>query len=158
MIAVIVFFAVIGYLLRLWGGGNNIVNFGSYLFLRLFDGISGNIFGILLYVCLLYTSFFRQFREHEPDGGSIVGRIDAQLGSLDGLLDCLYHRFLPWLDKNHARLRHGYVAHLLDRSRSPVIIYHNLIQYVGIGASRTDCCKVAFKACHRLLHLVFIYL
>lgn len=58
VIAVIVFFAVIGYLLRLWGGGNNIVNFGSYLFLRLFDGISGNIFGILLYVILTHALWF----------------------------------------------------------------------------------------------------
>lgn len=58
VITVILFFAIAGYLLRLWGGGNNIVNFGSYLFLRLFDGISGNIFGILLYVIITHVLWF----------------------------------------------------------------------------------------------------
>ena len=37
---------------------SNITNFGSYLFLKLFDKISGNLFGILLYVVMTHLLWF----------------------------------------------------------------------------------------------------
>lgn len=57
-ILIIVFFTVIGYLLRTAWGSSNITNFGSYIFLQIFSGISGNIFGILLYVIITHTLWF----------------------------------------------------------------------------------------------------
>lgn len=51
-------FAISGYLLRILWGGSNITNFGSYLFLKLFDGMSNNIFGILLYVVITHVLWF----------------------------------------------------------------------------------------------------
>lgn len=52
------FFAVTGYVLRVAWDSSNITNFGSYLFLKLFDKISGNLFGILLYVVMTHLLWF----------------------------------------------------------------------------------------------------
>ena len=49
---------MVGYLLRSAWGSSNITNFGSYIFLQIFRGISGNIFGILLYVIITHTLWF----------------------------------------------------------------------------------------------------
>lgn len=57
-VVVILFFALAGFLLRTIWGANNITNFGSYFFLQLFDGLSGNLFGILLYVILTHVLWF----------------------------------------------------------------------------------------------------
>lgn len=54
VILVSLFFAVTGYVLRVAWDSSNITNFGSYLFLKLFDKISGNLFGILLYVVMTH--------------------------------------------------------------------------------------------------------
>lgn len=56
--AVISVFTLSGYLLRMAWGSNNITNFGSFLFLRMFGGLSGNIIGILLYVVITHLLWF----------------------------------------------------------------------------------------------------
>lgn len=58
VITIALLFAVIGFLLRAAWGSSNITNFGSYLFLRIFDGISGNLFGILFYVIITHLLWF----------------------------------------------------------------------------------------------------
>jgi len=58
VILVSLFFAVTGYILRVAWDSSNITNFGSYLFLKLFDKISGNPFGILLYVVMTHLVWF----------------------------------------------------------------------------------------------------
>lgn len=57
-IIIILFFAISGFLLRYLSGSSNITNFGAFLFLKLFSNISGNIFGILLYVILSHLLWF----------------------------------------------------------------------------------------------------
>ncbi len=57
-VLIILFFALAGFLLRAASGSSNITNFGSYLFLKLFSGMSGNLFGILLYVVLSHVLWF----------------------------------------------------------------------------------------------------
>ena len=57
-ILIVLVFTVVGYLLRSAWGSSNITNFGSYIFLQIFRGISGNIFGILLYVIITHTLWF----------------------------------------------------------------------------------------------------
>ena len=58
VILISLFFTVTGYFLRVTWDSSNITNFGSYLFLRLFDKISGNLFGILLYVVITHLLWF----------------------------------------------------------------------------------------------------
>lgn len=58
VVIIIILFALTGALLRLAWGNANITNFGSYIFLKVFDGISGNLFGILLYVILTHVLWF----------------------------------------------------------------------------------------------------
>ncbi len=58
VVIITLLFAVLGYLLRMAWGGSNITNFGSYLFLKIFDGMSGNILGILLYVVVTHVLWF----------------------------------------------------------------------------------------------------
>ena len=58
VIIIIVLFAVTGYILRNVWGDINITNFGSYLFMKIFDGLSGNILGILLYVIITHILWF----------------------------------------------------------------------------------------------------
>ena len=58
VILVSLFFAVTGYVLRVAWDSSNITNFGSYLFLKLFDKIIGNLFGILLYVVMTHLLWF----------------------------------------------------------------------------------------------------
>ena len=58
VILVSLFFAVTGYVLRVAWDSSNITNFGSYLFQKLFDKISGNLFGILLYVVMTHLLWF----------------------------------------------------------------------------------------------------
>lgn len=58
VILVSLFFAVTGYVLHVAWDSSNITNFGSYLFLKLFDKISGNLFGILLYVVMTHLLWF----------------------------------------------------------------------------------------------------
>lgn len=57
-LSIVIFFALIGYMLRLAWGSNNITNFGSYLFLSVFKGLSGNIWGMLLYVITTHLLWF----------------------------------------------------------------------------------------------------
>lgn len=58
VLAITLFFTVVGYLLRMVWGNNNITNFGSYLFMKLFEHIGRNIFGVLLYVVITHTLWF----------------------------------------------------------------------------------------------------
>ena len=58
VVIIIIFFAVTGYILRTAWGDTNITNFGSYLFMKLFDGLTGNILGILLYVIITHILWF----------------------------------------------------------------------------------------------------
>lgn len=55
---IVLFFAVTGFVLRLAWGNNSITNFGSYIFLNIFDGIAGNISGSLLYVIITHLLWF----------------------------------------------------------------------------------------------------
>lgn len=57
-IIIVTAFAALGYTLRAVWGDSNITNFGSYLFLRIFSGIGGNLPGILLYVLLSHFLWF----------------------------------------------------------------------------------------------------
>lgn len=58
VIIIIVGFGITGYVLRTAWGSSNITNFGSYIFLKIFDQISGNLFGILLYVVVTHVLWF----------------------------------------------------------------------------------------------------
>ena len=58
VIIILVFFTAVGYLLRSAWGSSNITNFGSYIFLKLFDKSSNNLFGILLYVIITHILWF----------------------------------------------------------------------------------------------------
>lgn len=58
IICVTLVFGLIGYLLRTLWGDSNITNFGSYLFLHLFSGLSGNLAGLILYVLLTHVLWF----------------------------------------------------------------------------------------------------
>lgn len=58
VIIVTVLFGVTGYVLRTVWGSSNITNFGSYIFLGIFERISGNLFGILLYVVITHVLWF----------------------------------------------------------------------------------------------------
>lgn len=58
IVLITLLYAFIGYLLRTTWGDSNITNFGSYLFLRLFDNMSGNLLGILLYVIITHLLWF----------------------------------------------------------------------------------------------------
>ena len=58
VIVITLFFTITGYLVRITWSDSNITNFGSYLFLKLFNGISGNLFGILLYVVITHVLWF----------------------------------------------------------------------------------------------------
>ena len=58
VIIIIAFFAILGYLLRTAWGSNNITNFGAYIFLKIFDELSDNLFGILLYVIITHVLWF----------------------------------------------------------------------------------------------------
>lgn len=55
VIITVVCFCIAGYLLRTLWGSSNITNFGSFLFLRLFEKISSNLSGILLYVVITHV-------------------------------------------------------------------------------------------------------
>ncbi|WP_347559793.1 PTS transporter subunit EIIC [Clostridium sp. AM58-1XD] len=57
-IIITILFAAAGYLIRMAWGNSNITNFGSYMFLRLFNKISGNLLGILLYVVITHLLWF----------------------------------------------------------------------------------------------------
>lgn len=58
IIVIIVFFACAGVLLRHWTGVSNITNFGSFLFMKVFRNLSGNLSGALLYVLFSHTLWF----------------------------------------------------------------------------------------------------
>lgn len=58
VVLIVLLFTGCGYLLRLVWGSVNITNFGAYLFLRIFDDISGNLSGMLLYVLLTHVLWF----------------------------------------------------------------------------------------------------
>ena len=58
VILITLLFVLTGYLLRMAWGDSKITNFGSFLFLKLFDGINGNLFGILLYVLITHVLWF----------------------------------------------------------------------------------------------------
>ena len=58
VIIIIVGFGITGYALRTAWGSSNVTNFGSYIFLKIFDQMSGNLFGILLYVVVTHVLWF----------------------------------------------------------------------------------------------------
>ncbi len=58
IVGMLLLFSVTGYLLRSVWGDANITNFGSYLFMYLFSGMSGNLLGIVLYVLITHVLWF----------------------------------------------------------------------------------------------------
>lgn len=57
-VGIIILFTVLGIGLRTVMGDGNIMNFGSYLFLKLFEKIGGNILGVVLYIFFSHLLWF----------------------------------------------------------------------------------------------------
>lgn len=58
IIIITLVFACAGVLLRQWTGVSNITNFGSFLFMKAFRHLSGNLTGALLYVLFSHVLWF----------------------------------------------------------------------------------------------------
>src|SRR3712207_5953910 len=61
-------------------------------------------------------------RQRQPDHVTVVGRRNTQVGLLDRLLDHAERATVPGLDRQQARLRHGYGGELIDRHRRAVVV------------------------------------
>lgn len=57
-VGIIILFTILGIGLRAVMGDGNIMNFGSYLFLMLFEKIGGNILGVILYIFFSHLLWF----------------------------------------------------------------------------------------------------
>lgn len=57
-VGIIILFTILGIGLRAVMGDGNIMNFGSYLFLKLFEKIGGNILGVVLYIFFSHLLWF----------------------------------------------------------------------------------------------------
>ena len=101
----------------------------------------------------LLTSLLGELREYETDDGTIVYRIDTELGQIDGLLDLLQHALIPWLNLDETCLRDGNIAHLLDRGRCAVVVHRDTVEYVRVRTACADGRKLVHQIIVGLVHL-----
>ena len=63
-----------------------------------------------------------ELREHDADDRAVVGRVDAEIGVADRLLDRAELRGVVGLDDRHPRLGDVHRRHLRDRRRRAVVV------------------------------------
>ena len=106
--------------------------FGSPSVLMMFYRAPGELAGEL---AEFLAAVFGQRRDGDADDLAVVGRVNAQIALLNGLLHGGDHFAVPQGDNEHPGLRRGKVAQLVDGRRRAVIIHQDPVQGLGIGSA-----------------------
>jgi hypothetical protein len=97
-------------------------------------------------------TIFGQRRGRHADGVALCGRVQAQVGVADRLLDGRGHFLFKRDHADGAGVDQGQVGHLADRGRVAVVLDHDGIQQADVGAAGTDFREVGLEGLDRLGH------
>src|SRR6478609_3667726 len=81
---------------------------------------------------VLLATLLGELREHAPDHLAVVGRVDAEVGVADRLLDGLHRALVVGLDEDHPRLGRGERGELLERRRRAVVLGGDLAEHARV--------------------------
>ena len=98
------------------------------------------------------AALFGQRRDGQPDDLAVVGRVEAQVGGADGLLDGADLRNVPRLDGDQGRLGNVQVGDLVQRRGRAVVIHADVVQDAQRGAPGADGGHVVLQIRDGLLH------
>src|SRR3990167_3434395 len=154
---------LVGQLLDLVGGATLFV-FADFLFLdqvfQLAQGIATNIAhgdttilgGITGLLGEALAGFLGQGRHGDQQQLAQVGRIEAQTGALDRLVDGRQHIALEGHDLQGARILDGDVGHLIQRGIRTVVRHHHATEDARVRLTGTDTTECMEQRLQALLH------
>src|ERR1700730_4230028 len=96
-----------------------------------------------------------QLRDRYPDHVAVVGRVDAEVGVADRLLDRGQLRLLVRLDHDQPRLRHVDARQLRDRGHRAVVVDVDPGEHAWVRAAGTNSRQIVAGHANGLLHLLF---
>src|ERR1700737_3090783 len=129
------------------------------LFHRLTPDVAHRHPGILaLRLGLLYkvaAPLLGQLWDRHPDHVAVVGRVDAEVGVADRLLDRGQLRLLVRLDHDEPRFRHVDARQLRDRGHRAVVVDVDPGEHAGVRAAGANRRQIVAGHGNGLLHLLF---
>jgi len=84
---------------------------------------------------VLLAALLGELGEHDADRLAVAGRVDAEVGVADRLLDGVQRTRIEWADQHHPRLRRLERRQLLQRGRGAVVLGLQLVEHRRVGAA-----------------------
>jgi hypothetical protein len=101
----------------------------------------------------LLATFAAELGEWDSDVGAVNGRVQAEVGLLDGLHDGLGDAFVPGLDLDEAGVGCGDGGAGFERLRGAVGFYHDAFHHGGRGLAGVDAAEFMQRVVEGLFHL-----
>src|SRR3990167_691844 len=121
-------------------------------FLGLVDGGTTIVGGITGLLGEALAGFLGQGRHGDQQQLAQVGRIEAQTGALDRLVDGRQHIALEGHDLQGARILDGDVGHLIQRGIRTVVRHHHATEDARVRLTGTDTTECMEQRLQALLH------
>ena len=87
---------------------------------------------------VLLAPLLGQLRQRHPDDVAVVGRVDAEIGVADRLLDRGHRGLVVRGDQHHPGVRHLEAGELLQRGRRAVVVGGQLGEHRRVGPTGAD--------------------
>ena len=100
----------------------------------------------------LLAALLGERRNGQADDLAVVGRVEAQVGDADGLLDRPDLRNVPRLDGDQRRLGNVQVGNLVERRGRTVIVHADMIQESQGSAPGADGGHLVLQVRNGLFH------
>src|SRR6266481_2354960 len=100
------------------------------------------------------ASLLGQLGEGDPDDQPVVGRVDAEIGVPDRLLDGRERALVVGLHDHHAGLGQMERRQLVHRRQGPVVLSGDLVEHRRVSPAGPDASEVLLGNHDRLLHLL----
>jgi hypothetical protein len=98
------------------------------------------------------TALLGERGQRHADDGSGGGRVEAQVGLADGLVDGVDGAPIPGGDDQRARVLHRDARALRQRRRVAVVVHHDVFEQAGLRAPGAQTGEVGAERVHALGH------
>jgi hypothetical protein len=102
---------------------------------------------------VLLAALLGELREDAAEHLAVVGRVHAQVGVADRLLDAGHRTHVVGLDQDDPGLGSRERRELLERGRSAVVVDEDLAEHARLGPTGPDRGELLARGLDRLVHL-----
>src|SRR5437763_8873647 len=100
----------------------------------------------------LFAPLLGQWRDRQADDLAVVGRVEAQIGFLNSLLDRADGRAIVGLNDEQPRIGHADLRQPLKRGLGSIILHQDVVEDTGAGPAGPDGIQISLEVVHRAVH------